>query len=133
MDYEGELHCLARHGPSGSRLSTDAPVDNQGRGAAFSPTDLLATSLGTCMLTTMAIVARREGIELRGSSARVEKHMSSTPPRRVASLVVVALMRAEPPPTPAQRALLERAGHECPVRLSLAPAVEVPVEYQWQS
>jgi putative redox protein len=133
MSYEGDLHCAATHRPSESRLATDAPVDNQGRGAAFSPTDLLATSLGTCMLTTMAIVARREGIELRGSAARVEKHMSSAPPRRVARLVVTARLRAEPRPSAEQRARLERAGDECPVRLSLGGAVEVPTEYLWQA
>ena len=67
--YEGGLHTNAQHGPSGTRVETDAPVDNQGKGEAFSPTDLLATSLASCMLTTMAIVGDREGWNLEGARA----------------------------------------------------------------
>ena len=86
--YEGDLHTTCRHGPSGRELETDAPVDNQGRGESFSPTDLLATALGTCTLTVMGIVARREGWKLEGARSRVEKHMVADPVRRVGRLVL---------------------------------------------
>ena len=84
--YEGHLHCQATHGPSGSKLTTDAPVDNHGRGETFSPTDLVATAFGACMLTIMGIVADRHGIDLNGMTAKTEKVMSTTPPRRIATL-----------------------------------------------
>jgi len=127
--YEGGLHCQAVHGPSRNALPTDAPADNMGRGESFSPTDLTATSLVTCMVTTMAIMAQRQGIELAGTTARVEKHMTSEPPRRIARLVVEVNV-----PLPAdhpERAALERAGDRCPVRLSLHPEVEVDATYHW--
>ena len=73
IHYEGELHCTARHAPSATVLATDAPVDNLGKGESFSPTDLLATSLGTCMATTMGIVARKNGWNIDGVSLRVQK------------------------------------------------------------
>ncbi|NIP97177.1 MAG: OsmC family protein, partial [Akkermansiaceae bacterium] len=86
INYEGQLRCGAEHGPSKDTLKTDAPVDNHGRGEAFSPTDLVATALGSCMLTIMGIVAQRDGIPLEGSRARVVKHMSTDTPRRIAKL-----------------------------------------------
>ncbi|MBW8870508.1 MAG: OsmC family protein, partial [Acidobacteriales bacterium] len=87
-EYQGDLHCTSVHAPSSTELATDAPVDNQGRGESFSPTDLIATSLGTCMLTTMGIVARTLEFDLNGATAVVEKEMSSTPPRKINRLVV---------------------------------------------
>ncbi|MFZ9621510.1 MAG: OsmC family protein, partial [Prochlorococcaceae cyanobacterium] len=86
--YDGALRCRASHGPSGSTLETDAPTDNQGQGERFSPTDLVATALSTCILTIMGIVAERHGWSLEGASARVEKTMSVEPPRRIALLEV---------------------------------------------
>src|SRR5512142_1907828 len=86
--YEGDLHCSATHGPSGSVLSTDAPADNQGRAETFSPTDLVATALGTCMLTLMGIYARPRNIRIEGARVTVEKEMAKTPPRRIAKLNV---------------------------------------------
>ena len=85
--YQGNLHCSVRHGPSGSVLQTDAPRDNQGQGEAFSPTDLVATALGTCIATTMAIAARKHGVELRGLSFTVRKEMAPDLPRRIGRLV----------------------------------------------
>ncbi|MCC6215576.1 MAG: OsmC family protein [Polyangiaceae bacterium] len=129
--YDGDLHCTATHGPSGVCLATDAPLDNQGRGASFSPTDLVATALVTCMLTTMALRARRESLaELPGVRSRVEKHMTTEPPRRIARLPVELEL---PGVTygPEARAALEHAAHTCPVRLSLEPAIEVPVRFVW--
>ena len=82
IEYSGELHCVATHGPSGRKLETDAPVDNQGKGESFSPTDLVATALGTCMATIMGIYAQRHGIDLRGMKMEVTKEMTQAPPRR---------------------------------------------------
>lgn len=135
IEYEGDLHCRAEHGPSRSVLETDAPVDNHGRGEAFSPTDLVATGLGTCMVTLMAIRARERGIELEGTRAHVKKHMTTTPPRRIARLVVEVTVPREvaaqvDAPT---RELLERAAHTCPVRLSLLDAIEVPIRFDWSN
>src|SRR6188768_950407 len=86
LDYLGELRCEATHGPSQSKLITDAPVDNCGKGEAFSPTDLVATALGTCMATTMGIFAQRHDIDLRGLRVTVSKEMTKEPPRRIARL-----------------------------------------------
>ena len=125
--YRGQLRCLASHGPSGSSLETDAPTDNQGRGERFSPTDLVATALSTCMLTIMGIVAERHGWTLEGCSARVEKTMSSEAPRRIAQLTVwVTLPEGL---EPQQRALLQRAAETCPVKVSLEGAI--PMELHW--
>jgi putative redox protein len=87
-EYQGDLHCTARHEPSGNTLGTDAPRDNQGRGEAFSPTDLVATAFATCAATTMAIAARKHGVELDGFRYRVTKEMSADAPRRIARLVL---------------------------------------------
>ncbi|HEY9247748.1 MAG TPA: OsmC family protein, partial [Rariglobus sp.] len=76
-EYQGDLHCVATHEPSGASLMTDAPKDNQGRGEAFSPTDLVATALATCIATTMALVARKHGVELKGLRYEVTKEMSA--------------------------------------------------------
>jgi uncharacterized OsmC-like protein len=84
--YHGELRCTSTHEPSRTELLTDAPVDNQGLGESFSPTDLMATALATCVLTTMAIFAQRHGVELRGATATVEKEMVTDPLRRIGKL-----------------------------------------------
>jgi putative redox protein len=129
VHYEGTLRTRARHGPSGSGLATDAPRDNEGRGEAFSPTDLLATALGSCMLTTMGIVARRHAWPLEGGRVRVEKHMITGSDRRVGRLVVDFALPAAVPE--AARAVLERAAHTCPVHRSLHPEVQVEVRFDW--
>jgi len=127
--YEGDLHTQATHGPSKTQLATDAPVDNQGRGASFSPTDLTATSLGTCMLTTMGIVAKKNGWRLEGAEAKVEKHMVADPDRRIGKLVVE--LRIPGTFDPKQRAVLEKTALTCPVAQSLNPRIEVPVTFHW--
>ncbi len=76
IKYTGDLHCDATHGPSQSKIATDAPTDNKGKGEAFSPTDLVATALGTCMSTTMGIKAQELGLDLRGMTVSVHKEMS---------------------------------------------------------
>lgn len=127
--YEGGLHTRAQHGPSGAELVTDAPKDNEGRGEAFSPTDLLATSLGSCVLTVMGIVARRRGWPLEGARAAVEKHMVANPQRRVGRLV----LRLEMPPDipPDARRILERTARTCPVHASLHPDLKVEFVFAW--
>ena len=127
--YEGDLHTACLHEPSGRQLETDAPRDNEGRGESFSPTDLLATALTTCMLTVMGIVARRHDWTLDGACARVEKHMVADPVRRVGRLDVRVEMPAGLPPE--SRPVLERAAHSCPVRKSLHPDVAVDVVFDW--
>lgn len=129
VNYLGDLRCEAVHGPSGTRLITDAPVDNQGKGESFSPTDMLATAYGTCMVTIMGIVAKRDGIALGGVRVEIEKHMSATPPRRVARLVLRFTMPAAL--TAEQRAKLEKAAHSCPVALSVSPDVFIEASFSY--
>lgn len=129
INYEGDLHCSATHGPSGKSLETDAPVDNQGRGESFSPTDLVATALGTCMATLMGIVARRHELDLAGLKVEVTKEMSTDTPRRIARLTTT--IRVPLPPDHPQRILLENAALTCPVHHSLHPEVDKPVDFQW--
>jgi putative redox protein len=125
--YVGELRCRSSHQPSGTALDTDAPTDNQGKGERFSPTDLVATALSTCMLTIMGIVAERHGWSLEGCSARVEKTMTSELPRRIALLTVrLSLPEAL---DERQRAVLQRAAEACPVKRSLEGAV--PMQVHW--
>jgi putative redox protein len=125
--YQGQLRCQSSHGPSGTLLETDAPTDNQGKGERFSPTDLVATALSTCMLTIMGIVAERHGWSLEGVTARVEKTMSSETPRRIAQLTVWVELPADLEPQ--QRALLQRAAETCPVKVSLEGAIAM--ELHW--
>lgn len=128
-DYQGELHCSARHEPSGSVLATDAPRDNQGRGESFSPTDLVATALGTCIMTTMAIAARKHGVELKGIRFETTKEMSTDTPRRIVRLATQIWMPI-PQAHPNAKAL-EAAGHACPVHRSLHPDVAAPITFHW--
>jgi putative redox protein len=128
-EYEGDLHCTAVHTPSATELATDAPVDNQGRGETFSPTDLVATSLGTCMLTTMGIVARTLGVDLNGAKATVEKGMSVTPPRKINRLSVT--IRIPQTTSPENRQRLENTAHNCPVKKSIHPDIETPIDFVW--
>jgi len=129
LEYEGDLHCKAVHGPSGTILSTDAPKDNQGRGESFSPTDLVATALGACILTILGIQARTLNIDLAGTTATVEKEMTSTPPRMIQRLTVK--IRVPHAVSPENQQKLERAAHTCPVHRSLHPDVEKPIEFIW--
>lgn len=129
ISYEGRLRCRAVHGPSGTTLSTDAPKDNMGQGESFSPTDLVATALGSCMLTIMGIVAQRHSIDLAGTTVTVRKDMVATPARRIGCLTVdIRVPRAV---SPEQRSLLENAAHTCPVHKSLHPDIETPVRFHW--
>ncbi len=129
IEYQGDLHCKATHGPSGTELSTDAPKDNQGRGESFSPTDLVATALGSCMLTIMGIAARTLNVDISGARSTVTKEMTAAPPRRIERLTVRIhvphALSAE------DREKLERAARACPVHRSLHPEVQIPIEFTW--
>ena len=129
VEYQGDRHCKAVHGPSKTELSTDAPVDNQGRGESFSPTDLVATGLGSCILTVMGIMARTLSLDLAGTTATVEKEMTASAPRRIQRLSV--RVRVPHIVSPEHRQRLENAAHTCPVHRSLHPDVEKPIEFVW--
>ncbi len=129
ISYRGELRCESSHGPSGTALITDAPKDNEGLGSSFSPTDLVAAALGSCMLTIMGIVAKRHSWALEGARVEVTKGMVADPERRIGRLEVRFLL---PDGFDAQvRTALERAAVTCPVHKSLDPRIEVPVHFGW--
>jgi putative redox protein len=129
MVYEGQLRCRLTHGPSGEKITTDAPVDNQGKGEAFSPTDLVAAALGSCMLTVMGIAARKNGINMDGATAAVEKEMVVVPIRRIGKITVNVQMPAGI--AALQREMLEKIAHTCPVHQSLHPDVQMPIVFQY--
>lgn len=126
--YDGSLRCTATHGPSGSVLSTDAPKDNQGLGASFSPTDLVATALATCMLTTMDLVARREGLSLAGMRVEIHKQMVADP-RRIAALPAHITVPGRL--TSEQRDRLEATARGCPVARSLHAGVDQTLTFSY--
>ena len=119
----------AGHGPSGAAILTDAPVDNHGRGESYSPTDLVATALGTCMLTVMGIVARKRDWSFQGATAAVEKGMVADPARRIGRLAVE--IRVPGAWDADQRRTLEEAARGCPVFRSVHPDIEIPVRFHW--
>jgi putative redox protein len=145
--YQGEKHCELTHGPSGSKIETDAPRDNAGKGERFSPTDLVGAALASCVLTTMAIMAEKEragpglatgGVKpqsghssappsLSGLTAEVAKDMTASGPRKIARLPLIVRMPAGL--SAEWRKKLEAAAHNCPVRRSLAADVEVPIDF----
>lgn len=130
IEYIGNLKCRAVHEDSGTSLQTDAPVDNQGEGSSFSPTDLVATALGSCMATIMGIVAKRHDFPIEGMTVRVTKEMSKDTPRRIARLTTE--IRLPVPRSIDPNGLLERAGMACPVHHSLHPEIEKPVLFHWK-
>lgn len=130
--YRGSLNCTATHTPSGVELTTDAPVDNQGLGSSFSPTDLVATALGTCILTTIGIRTRARNFPLAGTRLEVKKHMTASLPRRISKLEVEMWVPNAQAYAPADRELLEHIAHDCPVRLSILDAIEVPLVIHWR-
>jgi len=128
--YEGGLHCASSHGPSGSQVSTDAPVDNNGRGETFSPTDLIATALGSCMATIMGIVSQRKNISIDGMKVKVGKHMSADQPRRISKLEVS--IEVPLPANHPDRKMLESSALSCPVFESIHPDIKVPIDWRWE-
>ncbi len=127
--YQGELRVTATHGPSGDSLNTDAPVDNCGKGEAFSPTDLVATALGTCLLTILGIQANKHGLNVGAASVRVEKHMATEGTRRIAKLPVELTVLGEVPEELREPILASL--HTCPVHASLHPSIDAPIAVKW--
>lgn len=125
--YEGDLHCTVEHGPSGDKVTTDAPTDNQGRGEHFSPTDLVAASIGSCMLTIMGIAASERQIDIVGARAKVSKEMKAEPRRHISRLTVEITL----PETldARERNLMEACGRGCPVCASLGPDTAVDLVF----
>ncbi len=130
IEYTGDLHCNAVHGPSQSQIATDAPADNKGKGESFSPTDLVATALGTCISTTMGIRAAELGVDLRGMTVSVQKEMSKDAPRRIAALP--SEVHIPLPPSSPHREVLEQTGLNCPVHKSLPPEIKRPTQFFWE-
>jgi putative redox protein len=124
--YKGGKLVELVHEPSSVRITTDAPRDNGGEGAAFSPTDLVGAALGSCVLTTMVLFAERHGITLDGAHFRVEKNMASEP-RRIAEIVLT--MHLPKSLSEIDRQKLERVGMTCPVHKSLHPDTQVRAEF----
>jgi putative redox protein len=128
--YQGELNCQLTHGPSGQKIETDAPKDNHGRGLAFSPTDLTTASYASCMVTTMAIVAKTKlGFDIPGVKWEVTKEMSTDTPRRIVRITTQIWLPFAKSKDPA--GVLEKAALNCPVHHSLHPAIECPVTFHW--
>jgi putative redox protein len=129
IEYPGDWECKAIHGPSNTTLMTDAPLDNQGKARTFSPTDLVATALGTCIFTVMGIVAKRANIDMAGARMIVRKEMVSQPARRIGRLEVEVHMPKSLPEQDRRR--LENAARACPVERSLHPDVDIPIRFSW--
>ncbi len=129
--YLGDLRTECVHLQSGNKIITDAPVDNQGRGEAFSPTDLLATAYGSCVLTIMGMAARTHGFSIDGAEVQVTKIMG-TDPRRVVELVVEFTMPHDNY-SPKERKILELTAKECPVYNSLHPDIKKTVTYKYRA
>ena len=127
--YQGGLRNVAKHEQSGTEIITDAPVDNHGKGEAFSPTDLLGAALGACMNTLMAIYAERKGVDLKGMRIEVGKEMSADVPRRIKKLSVEIWMPISE--SSEHAGALQRAALTCPVHHSLHPEIEKPVVWHW--
>ncbi len=131
-EYAGNLRTLALHIASGNRLVTDAPVDNHGRGEAFSPTDLVCAALGSCMLTLMGIKAEQHELDITGTRVVITKEMTTAGPRRIQRITLVFGL---PPATASfserEREMLERTARTCPVALSLHPETEQVVTFAW--
>lgn len=129
-EYLGHLRTQAKHVASGNTIITDAPLDNHGRGEAFSPTDLTSASLGSCMMTIMGIVAERENLDLAGTTFEVTKTMAADP-RRISKIEVNFKLKSNVELSDAQKQKLQNAARTCPVALSLHPDIEQLVTFEF--
>ena len=127
--YHGQLACTATHGPSENTVTTDAPVDNGGKGTSFSPTDLVATALGTCVLTILGLVSERHELDLSDTTVRVTKEMIQKPIRRIGALRTEVRLPAGAVEDPEMRKRLESAARKCLVHQSLHPDIEAPIAF----
>lgn len=130
IKYEGELRCIATHLQSGTEIETDAPTDNRGKGERFSPTDLLCVSLGTCIITTIALKAKDLNIDVKDTTVEVTKHMLSDP-RRVGQVDINVRFLTSLLIPQNDKLILERTGNNCPVSRSLHPDIKVNIVYEW--
>ncbi|MDJ1471210.1 OsmC family protein [Xanthocytophaga flava] len=129
-EYLGHLRTQAKHVASGNTIITDAPLDNHGKGEAFSPTDLTSASLGSCMMTIMGIVAERENLDLTGTAFEVTKTMAADP-RRIYKIEVNFKIKSNVELSEAQKQKLQNAARTCPVALSLHPDIEQLVTFEF--
>lgn len=132
-EYVGSLGVVAKHAPSGATLSTDAPLDNGGKGQSFSPTDLVATALGSCVLTILGLVGERHELDLTGCTVHVTKEMITAPVRRIGRLKTVVTVPAGRVEDAEMRKRLETAAGKCPVHQSLHPDIDAPIDFVYQS
>lgn len=128
--YKGDLRTSAEHLASGNAIITDAPVDNNGKGEAFSPTDLVSAALGSCMMTIMGIVANRASIDIEGMEVEITKIMAAEP-RRISEIVLTFTMPAGKSYTDKEKAMLENAARTCPVAVSLHPDLKQTTLFQY--
>lgn len=128
ISYQGQKHCELKHRPSGTTIATDAPKDNNGRGESFSPTDLVASALISCMLTVMAIEAEKNDISVLGSYGEVIKEMQSDP-RKIKRLPVKIHLPSSL--STEWRERLEKVAWECPVKRSINPDIEVVIAFSY--
>lgn len=128
VTYIGELRTISKHIASGNEIISDAPVDNQGKGEAFSPTDTVANALASCMLTVMGIKARDLHLDISGSKAEVTKIMQAEP-RRISKIMVKLDMKGIM--SQKEKIILERIANTCPVYLSLHPDIEKEISFEW--
>jgi putative redox protein len=128
--YEGDLRTVATHLYSGSVIETDAPTDNQGKAERFSPSDLVATALGSCMMTIMGIKARDMGVDIRGMKIEIQKIMKADP-RRIGAVQLTFHFPSHLEADQKQRVVLERAARTCPVMYSIHPEIDVHINLQW--
>lgn len=128
MTYQGGLRCELQHEPSGSTIQTDAPVDNHGKGEAFSPTDLMCSAVAGCMATIMGIYAQEKGLDLKGLRITESKEMSANP-RRIAK-IITEISVPLPADTPHRQALIDCAMGS-PAMRSLHPDIEIPITWNW--
>ena len=128
--YSGDLRCESEHLQSGTIIYTDAPTDNHGKGEAFSPTDLCATSLAQCMLTTIAILGKDRGISIDGSYAEVQKNMNPKP-RKIAEIVCDVHMKGNFDDD--QKKFIEETAYNCPVALSLSSDLKKTINFTYEN
>ncbi len=128
--YEGELRTVAQHLASGTVIETDAPTDNQGKGERFSPSDLVATALGSCMLTIMGMKARDLNIDLKGTRIEIQKTMKPEP-RRISGISLTFHLPEQLQLSEKNKLILQRAADTCPVMYSINPDIDVKVNYNW--
>ncbi|MBS1597605.1 MAG: OsmC family protein [Bacteroidetes bacterium] len=129
--YDGDLRTVATHLQSGSTIQTDAPTDNNGKGERFSPSDLVATALGSCMLTIMGMRAREMNVDLKGTKIEIQKSMKSDP-RRIGGINLTFHFPKNLNTNDKQQTILEKAAHTCPVIYSINPDIDVKVEFKWE-